>query len=94
MIHTDTIYRASIFFDVNTGDSEHDVEVIERICDKALFEARMDNDHKVEVSTSEGGPCWDRQLYLKVKIVAKLCGLPNVLKHTQSDLRALSLSEA
>ena len=58
MIHTDTVYRASIFFDINTGDSEHDTNAIERICDKALFEARTDAEPEVKVSTDEGGPCW------------------------------------
>lgn len=58
MIHTETLYQASIYFDVDTDDAQHNVEVIERICDKALFEGRMQVDPKVEVTTNEGGPCW------------------------------------
>lgn len=59
MIYFETLYRASIYFDVDTGDSTRDVGVIERICDKALFEGRMQRTPGVEVSTNKGGPCWN-----------------------------------
>lgn len=73
MIHHETLYRASIYFEVDTGNPDRDVNAIERICNKALVDGRPYPGMKVSVS--EGGPCWGPYLEFTgddEKLVAKL----------------------
>lgn len=63
MIYRETIYRASIYFDVYTGDVVHDVQSIERICDVALRRGHLHPE--IKVSVNGGGPCYDPYIIIE-----------------------------
>lgn len=65
MIYTETIYQASMFFEIRTGDTAHDVLAIERICEMASTYSYEFPD--LTMSTSEGGPCFGPSIIITGK---------------------------